>query len=161
MPLELVYYTFTWLPDGWKHLKADWQGNVLISLVPYPPRSPASQPSENERDTILEEVLAGRLPASRIQVYEQNSSEWSQRVIRAMRAIPFGKTGTYKELAAAAGNPNAARGAARVCAGNRVSLVIPCHRVIASSGELGGFYWGSRMKEAILRWEAEKAGLSY
>ena len=79
-------------------------------------------------------------------------------MIRALRDIPFGKSRTYKELAVAAGNPKAARAAARVCAANRISLVIPCHRVVASSGTLGGFYWGTQLKEAMLRWEAEKAG---
>ena len=158
MPPEVVHYTFAWLPDGWNYLKAEWLGNLLVSLTPCPGPHYPSGPSKNERDLTLEDVLAGRQPSTSIQVSEQNRSVWGQRVIRALRDIPFGKSRTYKELAAAAGNPKAARAAARVCAANRISLVIPCHRVVASSGTLGGFYWGTQLKEAMLRWEAEKTG---
>jgi methylated-DNA-[protein]-cysteine S-methyltransferase len=62
----------------------------------------------------------------------------------ALRAVPYGETVTYGELAALAGRPNAQRAAGTFCAGNRFPLVVPCHRVVAAGG-LGGY--GSLGKE--------------
>jgi len=56
----------------------------------------------------------------------------------ALRAVPYGETVTYGELAALAGRPNAQRAAGTFCAGNRFPLVVPCHRVVAAGG-LGGY----------------------
>ncbi len=68
-------------------------------------------------------------------------------------AIPEGETRSYKEVATAAGNPNAARAVARIMAQNYDPL-IPCHRVIRSDGKLGGYNrGGEEMKRAILNAE--------
>ena len=68
--------------------------------------------------------------------------EWctpfQRAVVRALRAVPYGETLTYGELAAVAGYPNAHRAAGSVCAGNRFPIVVPCHRVVAS-GSLGRY----------------------
>ena len=61
------------------------------------------------------------------------------RVLRACRNIPYGQTRSYSWLATAAGNPDAARAAARAMAANALPLVIPCHRVTYADGRLGGF----------------------
>jgi methylated-DNA-[protein]-cysteine S-methyltransferase len=60
------------------------------------------------------------------------------RVVEAMRAIPYGETATYGEVAALAGHPNAQRAVGSVCASNRFALVVPCHRVVAANG-LGSY----------------------
>jgi methylated-DNA-[protein]-cysteine S-methyltransferase len=59
-------------------------------------------------------------------------------LVDALRAVSYGETVTYGELAALAGSPNAARAAGTFCAGNRYPLVIPCHRVVAADG-IGGY----------------------
>jgi methylated-DNA-[protein]-cysteine S-methyltransferase len=58
--------------------------------------------------------------------------------VEAMRAIPYGETATYGEIAALAGHPNAQRAVGSVCAGNRFGVVVPCHRVVAADG-LGSY----------------------
>lgn len=62
-----------------------------------------------------------------------------QTVLELCRGIPYGKTATYADLARAAGKPAAARAVGGVMAGNRLPLVVPCHRVLRSDGSLGGF----------------------
>ena len=59
---------------------------------------------------------------------------FQRRVVETMRAIPYGETATYGEIAALAGHPNAQRAVGSVCAGNRFALVVPCHRVVAADG---------------------------
>jgi AraC family transcriptional regulator of adaptative response/methylated-DNA-[protein]-cysteine methyltransferase len=77
------------------------------------------------------------------------------RVWQELRAIPYGSTRTYREVAEALGQPTAARAVARACATNPVSVLIPCHRVVRGDGELGGYRWGLGRKQALL--EREKA----
>jgi methylated-DNA-[protein]-cysteine S-methyltransferase len=63
---------------------------------------------------------------------------FQRAAVEAMRAIPFGETATYGEVAALAGHPNAQRAVGSVCAANRFSLFVPCHRVVAADG-LGSY----------------------
>jgi len=63
---------------------------------------------------------------------------FQRAVAEALRAVPYGETVTYGELAALAGYPNAQRAAGSFCARNRLSLIVPCHRVVAASG-LGSY----------------------
>jgi AraC family transcriptional regulator of adaptative response/methylated-DNA-[protein]-cysteine methyltransferase len=75
-----------------------------------------------------------------------------------LQSIPRGQVQSYGEVAAAIGQPNAARAVGRACATNRVALIIPCHRVIRGSGELGEYRWGLARKRALLN--AERAPLA-
>ena len=82
-----------------------------------------------------------------------------QRAIwAALRTIAPGHPLTYAGLAAAAGRPAAVRAAGRGCATNRVSLFVPCHRVVPAGGGAGGFLWGGAVKEALLAHEAHAPG---
>jgi O-6-methylguanine DNA methyltransferase len=77
------------------------------------------------------------------------------RVWSALRLIPPGQTRSYRQVAEAVGAPAAVRAVAGACATNRVALVVPCHRVVRSNGELGGFRWGLAVKQTLL--DAEHA----
>jgi AraC family transcriptional regulator of adaptative response/methylated-DNA-[protein]-cysteine methyltransferase len=80
------------------------------------------------------------------------------RVWQALREIPRGETRTYSQLARELGNPNSMRAVARACATNRVSLVVPCHRVVGVNGSLTGYRWGVERKRQLL--QAEHAQLN-
>ncbi len=80
---------------------------------------------------------------------------FQERVWQELRKIPPGQTRTYSELAAASGNAAAIRAAAHACAVNPVAVVIPCHRIIRTTGELAGYRWGLKRKDELLRREAE------
>ncbi len=71
----------------------------------------------------------------------------------ALRDIPPGKVATYGEIAAEIGRPRAARAVGQACGSNKVVLFVPCHRVVAAQGKLGGFGSGLKLKEALLRHE--------
>lgn len=81
------------------------------------------------------------------------------RVWDALRAIPRGRTTTYGALAVSLGLPaGAARAVGSACGKNPVSLIVPCHRVVASGGGLGGYYWGLDLKRLLLDYEATSGG---
>lgn len=75
---------------------------------------------------------------------------FQSRVWRALRNIPLGRTESYSEVARRLGEPRAVRAVASACARNHVALLIPCHRVVASDGRLGGYRWGLRRKRYLL-----------
>lgn len=74
---------------------------------------------------------------------------------QALRAIPPGETRTYAQIAAAAGNPRAVRAAGSANARNNVAVLIPCHRVIRTGGDLGGYAYGLTIKRELLKREAK------
>jgi methylated-DNA-[protein]-cysteine S-methyltransferase len=78
---------------------------------------------------------------------------FQRHVVETMRAIPYGETATYGEVAALAGHPNAQRAVGSVCAANRFALVVPCHRVVAADG-LGSYgSLGPEYKRRLLELE--------
>jgi methylated-DNA-[protein]-cysteine S-methyltransferase len=82
-------------------------------------------------------------------------STFERRVIEHCRRIPYGQTLSYGGLAALAGSPRAARAVGNIMAGNRCPLVVPCHRVVHASGEIGNYSAsaGRRMKLRLLESE--------
>jgi methylated-DNA-[protein]-cysteine S-methyltransferase len=93
---------------------------------------------------------------SGVPVAADHLTPFARRVVKFCRAIRRGQTRSYGDLAAAAGRPRAARAVGQVMATNRVPLVVPCHRVVASDGRLGGFSApdGLAMKRRLLDLEA-------
>ena len=75
------------------------------------------------------------------------------RVWRALRQIPLGDTRSYGEVAKRIGKPSAVRAVAGACAGNKLALLIPCHRVVGADGRLAGYRWGEERKAELLRRE--------
>lgn len=84
---------------------------------------------------------------------DQSCTPFQLRVYEAVRAIPRGDTRTYGEIAASVGSPRGARAVGQCLKHNPVPLIIPCHRVIASCGEPGGFLGGHALKNKLLKLE--------
>lgn len=80
---------------------------------------------------------------------------FQRQVWEAILAIPYGETCSYQQLSQAVQRPTAVRAVAGACGANPVPLIVPCHRVIRSNGELGGFGAGLGWKRALLDMEAE------
>lgn len=85
-------------------------------------------------------------------------SPFQKRVWEALRKIPFGKTQSYADLAKAVGQPSAFRAVARANGANQLAIVIPCHRVINKSGELGGYAGGLIRKQWLINHEEKGSG---
>jgi len=77
-------------------------------------------------------------------------SEFQARVLKLVAMVPKGKVTTYKELARALGRPRAYRAVANALARNPFPVKIPCHRVVRSNGEIGGYRLGPRLKVKLL-----------
>ena len=90
---------------------------------------------------------AGSLPL------DLRGTAFQLRVWKALQEIPAGETKTYSQLAAEMGMPNSTRAVARACATNRVSVLVPCHRVVGASGSLTGYRWGIERKRQLLNAE--------
>jgi methylated-DNA-[protein]-cysteine S-methyltransferase len=109
--------------------------------------------------------LAGRIAAALegepddfadVQIDLDHLTPFSRRVANFCRRIPWGQTHSYARLAASAGRPGAARAVGRVMSRNRTPIIVPCHRVIGSSGQLVGFSapQGINLKRRLLAMES-------
>ncbi len=97
--------------------------------------------------------LHGRQPKLDLPL-DLQATAFQRLVWQALRAIPYGATRSYSEIARAIGRPRATRAVARACATNPASVVIPCHRVVREDGHLGGYRWGLDRKRALLERES-------
>lgn len=85
-------------------------------------------------------------------------TDFEIRVWQTLLKIPMGKATTYSDIAACLGNPKASRAVGTAVGCNPLSFVVPCHRVLAKGGKLGGYHWGLTRKRAILGWESGLSG---
>lgn len=173
---EEIGYTAAPTPFGWIVVGATARGLCWLALAATNDEAEASLRAEFPAATLkadpslarwvslaLEAVGASRTPnqtQTATVTHDKTSAEldlrgtaFQLRVWQALRQIPRGETRTYSELARQMGMPNATRAVARACALNRVSMLVPCHRVIGVSGSLTGYRWGVERKRKLLESE--------
>ncbi len=116
--------------------------------------SPAQQGGELDRcGRAFREYLAGRLKAFEMPIDLSLLTPFQRRVLEATTEVGFSQTAGYGEIARRVGRPGASRAVGNALSKNPVPIVIPCHRVIASDGTLGGYRGGLQYKEALLALE--------
>lgn len=86
----------------------------------------------------------------------RGGSAFQQAVWQALRTLPFGATASYAQIAKHIGNPGAVRAVGAANGRNPISIIVPCHRVIASSGALAGYAGGLNNKKLLLALEAKQ-----
>ena len=91
--------------------------------------------------------------------YKLNGTEFQMKVWRALCDIPYGETRTYRQIAAAVGNPKACRAVGMANNKNPIAIAVPCHRVVGSNGKLVGYAGGIEMKKILLDLEAKYSEL--
>ncbi|HEU0316743.1 MAG TPA: methylated-DNA--[protein]-cysteine S-methyltransferase, partial [Solirubrobacteraceae bacterium] len=106
----------------------------------------------------LEEYFAGRRDRFDLRLDWSLTRGFHRAVLDATARIPYGRTETYRSVAAAAGSPAAVRAAGTALARNPIPIVVPCHRVLRTDGGMGGYRGGLERKDALLRLEAAGAG---
>lgn len=84
-------------------------------------------------------------------------TDFQKKVWNALTTIPYAETGSYKQIAVAVGNEKAVRAVGMANSKNPISIVVPCHRIIGSSGKLTGYAGGLWRKEWLLKHEQEMA----
>lgn len=119
------------------------------------PRAELVPAGEQFRDLLAQVAAAVEQPGSGSAAIplDVKGTAFQQRVWEELRRIPPGETRSYGELAAALGNPGASRAVGGANGANHVAVLIPCHRVIASDGSLGGYAYGTEIKAELLRRE--------
>lgn len=107
-------------------------------------------------ETVVNQVIAYlETPSSAFDLpLDVQGTAFQQRVWQALRGISAGTTASYVQIANQIGSPKAARAVAQACAANQLAVAIPCHRVVRSDGQLGGYRWGLARKKALLEREA-------
>jgi len=161
-----VAYTSADSPFGPLLLASTRRGLVRVGLPNQDPDRLLAEIAERvsprvlEAPAALDEVqreldlyFAGKLDRFDLPLDWQLSSGFRRRVLRAIDRIPYGQTRNYTEMARRAGNERAVRAAGTACGSNPIPLVVPCHRVLRTSGALGGYGGGLPMKQALLELE--------
>ena len=135
-------------------------GRSLVAAAD-PAASPGARANLAELERELDEHFGGARDAFEVPVILEGASEWDRRVLEGVRTIPRGSTASYGEVARRIGKPGAARAVGGAVGRNPIGLLIPCHRVVAGDGTLGGYggsWFGSReellgLKERLLEVE--------
>ena len=128
----------------------DRQGRVSLNLIAEDERHPILCEAERQ----LNEYFTGRRDAFDLPI-DVTGTPFQRRVWSALASIPFGETRSYAEIARQVGNPAAVRAVGAANGRNPLSIVTPCHRVIASSGALTGFAGGLDVKAKLLNHETD------
>lgn len=101
----------------------------------------------------LDAYFEGKLKRFDLPVDWRLAKGFTDKVLHQVARIPYGRTLSYGEIAAKAGNPRAFRAAGTACGANPVPLIVPCHRVVQASGDPGNYGGGPEMKRALLELE--------
>ena len=127
---------------------------VLPGLEPSAPIEPVPPPDvAGLAEQLTAYFAGGRWPEHPELVARAGSTSFTRRVYETVAAIPAGRIRTYGDIARQLGRPGAARAVGRAMATNPFPVVIPCHRVVGSSGSLTGFAGGIEMKASMLEME--------
>lgn len=156
----MMYYCYFDTPIGELLLAGE---DDALSLVSFPEGSMRRDPEPdwiyNEKPFVaarqqLAEYFAGERREFDLPL-KLSGTEFQMSVLDALQQIPYGETSSYAEIAERVGRPKAVRAVGAANGRNPIPIIVPCHRVIGSHGELTGFGGGLDTKEALLRLEAE------
>lgn len=132
----------------------DSDADVLRALQTDFPRAVIEPGGDEHRDWVEAVIERVRDPRSDSDMpLDMAGSTFQLRVWKALREIPAGEQRSYRDIATAIGQPSASRAVARACATNHLAVVVPCHRVVRSDGELAGYKWGLGRKRRLLESE--------
>lgn len=157
-----MYYCYLETPIGELLLAGD---EDALGLVSFPKGSMRRDPEDhwiyNEKPFAvarqqLSEYFAGERKDFDLPL-RLNGTEFQLSVLEALQKIPYGETTSYSDIAERIGRPKAVRAVGAANGRNPVPIIVPCHRVIGSHGDLTGFGGGLDTKEALLRLEAENS----
>lgn len=159
-----MYYCYLPTPIGDLLLAGD---NEALSLIGFPEGKMRRDPDPdwifNEKPFAaarqqLREYFAGKRKSFDLPL-RLTGTEFQVQVLEELQRIPYGETTSYGSIAQRIGRPKAVRAVGAANGRNPLPIIVPCHRVIGSSGDLTGFGGGLDTKEALLRLEAENSDL--
>ena len=136
----------------------DNEEEALQVLINSFPNANYQQKTDNIQQEILMVFLNDWDKLNEIKLHIKGT-DFQLKVWEALLTIPKGKLETYGEIAKKIAKPNASRAVGTAIGSNPIAYLIPCHRVIQSSGKTGGYRWNPIRKKAILGWEAAKTSI--
>lgn len=171
--------------NGGKNLSVNYSfaespfGNLIVASTPRGICYMAFNDDEANALSDLKQKFSNAIFQRKLDLMQQNAlfifqNDWSKlpeiklhlkgtdfqlKVWETLLKIPLGKLSTYGNIAEQIGNPNASRAVGTAIGSNPVAFLIPCHRVIQSSGNIGGYLWGNTRKTAIIGWESAKTDI--
>ncbi|MFH1115081.1 MAG: methylated-DNA--[protein]-cysteine S-methyltransferase [Pseudomonadota bacterium] len=151
---DTVHHYFSQLV-GCLELRVSDRGVRSISFIPSPPAS-ATYGHHDILTKLVQELdlyFAKKLKTFSVSLDPASAGTFQRRVWQELMKIPYGETRSYAEVAAAVGNPLAARAVGTANGSNPIPILIPCHRVIRADGGLGGYGPGIRIKRKLLELE--------
>jgi methylated-DNA-[protein]-cysteine S-methyltransferase len=159
-------YKFTDSPIGKLKLVASEDGLVAVLWEVENPRrvrleemvEDPDQPVLLDAERELKEYFAGKRNKFSVRL-DMRGTQFQKQVWDALQRIPFGETRTYGQLARQLGDPNATRAVGAANGRNPIAIVVPCHRVIGSTGKLTGFAGGLDAKAYLLNLEGQETQL--
>ena len=137
-------------PVGWLEIESDNNKITKLIFCETPGVIKKTETSVLQQCCLeLDEYFAGKRKKFDVTT-AFTGTPFQNKVWQELLKIPYGKTVSYADLAKAAGNPKACRAAGSANGKNPIAIIIPCHRVIASNGSLGGYAYGLEAKKQLL-----------
>ena len=125
---------------------------VSLKLVDYCEKSNFETDFIKDIKNQLDEYFSGKRTIFNIKI-NPAGTDFQKLVWKELQNIPYGKTKSYSEIAAVAGNKNAQRAVGNACNKNPIMIIIPCHRAVSKNNNLGGYAYGSKIKQKLLNIE--------
>ncbi|MFC7404521.1 methylated-DNA--[protein]-cysteine S-methyltransferase [Georgenia alba] len=149
-PFSIVVADGAVLASGWTAEVGELVALIHPGLRPADVRSGSRSDGLGEASDAVAAYYDGDHAAPGRVTVRQRSGSYRELAWEALRGVPAGERVTYTELARRSGRPAAVRAAAGACARNAAALFVPCHRVLRTDGTLGGFRYGTELKERLL-----------
>jgi O-6-methylguanine DNA methyltransferase len=167
--MATLFYTKTNTPFGPLIVVSSDKGVVRVALPDESgrdrmdeikrefPGSEFREDAQKNREAVhqLEEYFSGTRTSFDLPL-DLQGTDFQKKVWKAMLKVPYGRTRSYGEIARDIGSPKASRAVGGSCGKNNIAIVIPCHRIIGSSGSMTGFGGGIPLKEKLLNLEKKK-----
>ncbi len=129
------------------------EDEAMLEVMQLGATEPASEKEARPLQAAVERMIAGQPAGNGLTIDWTGITSFRRAVLEECMRIPAGQTLSYGELGARVGHPRSARAVGRVMATNPWPLLVPCHRVVGSTGHLHGYGGGLPMKEHLLRAE--------
>ncbi len=153
-----IFYSYFESPIGFIEIIADKNNLKSVNFIEELPE----EKRKGNKITIstrkqLKEYFAGKLKKFNVPI-SFNGTEFQNKVWKALTGIPYGSVVTYSDISKIIGNDKSVRAVGSANAKNPISIIVPCHRVIAKSGKLSGYAGGIERKEWLIEHEAKTTG---
>ena len=140
-------------PIGSLRLTSDEKGLTTVDFLKKKFTEKKNSTAFRAEEKALKDFFSKGKSLPKFAYGERGGTDFQRKVWREIEKIPLGRTKTYLEIAKAIGKPGASRAVGSACGANPIPLFVPCHRVVASNGGLGGFSGGLDIKRKLLQME--------